>query len=164
VPGILLDLAIEHHAGIVQLVTVRVNGSAFALIRAEYEALVRAVWFQICATADELIQFVDNDSLKRAVREMVAEIQERDEFVGGVLANWQRNAWNPLNGYTHGGMHQVARRIKGATIEPSYEPEEVIEVLKSSGQFALMALLQIARLAGDKNVEHEIFERLKGAS
>jgi len=67
-----------------------------------------------------------------------------------------------MNGYTHGGMHQVARRLKGNSIEPNYDPDEVIEVVKASGLLALMALLQIARLASNGNIEQEVIAKLNG--
>jgi len=59
-------------------------------------------------------------------------------------------------------MHQIARRVKGGSIEPNYEPEEVIEVLKASGLFALMALLQIGRLASNDKVIGDVTARLNG--
>lgn len=41
IPGQLFDLAIEHHAGIVALISSHIYASAFALVRCEFECFVR---------------------------------------------------------------------------------------------------------------------------
>lgn len=63
VPGLLFDLTIEHHAGIIHLVYGRMNGSAFALLHAVFEAVVRGAWLQLCATDKELELFIEKDQL-----------------------------------------------------------------------------------------------------
>jgi hypothetical protein len=164
VPGVLLDLSLEHHIGIVQLVTCRMNGSAFALIRAQFEALVRGLWLHLCATAEQLQAFVDKDSLPLNFGQMIEAIEKHDSFGDKVLSGIKTQVWKAMHGYTHGGMHQIARRIKSDSIEPNYDPEEIIEVLKASGLLALLALLQIGRLASSDRVITDVSERLSGGS
>jgi hypothetical protein len=55
-----------------------------------------------------------------------------------------------------------SRRIKSGSIEPNYEPEEVIEVLKASRCFELMALQQIGRVASDQALPSEVGALLNG--
>lgn len=162
IPALLLDLALEHHVGIVHLVNGRINGPAFALIRTEFEALVRAVWLQLCATQQDLEAFVEKDALPLNYGQMIKAIESHKDFADKVLSGLKKSTWNAMNGYTHSGMLQVARRMRGESIEPNYEPEEVIEVLKISGFIALMALLQIARLAGKGDLEKEVSASLSG--
>lgn len=162
VPGTLLDICLEHHAGIVHLVTGRMNGSAFALIRAQFEALVRAVWLHLCATSEELKAFVDKDALPLNFGQMIEAIETHDDFGDKVLSGIKMQVWKAMHGYTHGGMHQISRRIKGNSIEPNYGPEEVTEVLKASGLFALMSLLQIGRLADNDKVITDVTKLLRG--
>ena len=164
IPGLLFDLTLEHHVGIVHLITGRMYGSAFALIRSEFEAFVRAVWLQICATSQEINDVVTKDSRKLKFGEMITAIEDHQDFSDKVLSGLKANAWDTMNGYTHGGRHQIARRMKGDIIEPNYDPEEVIEALKASGFIALMALRQIARLADSGDLENEVRARLTGAN
>lgn len=164
VPGVLFDLCLEHHVGIVQLVTSRISGSAFALIRSQFESLVRGLWLSLSATADEIQEFVEKDRLPLNFGEMLDVIEQYADFGDKVLSHYKIEGWKAMNGYTHGGMHQVARRVKTASIEPNYQPEEIIEVLKSSGLFALLALLQIGRLANNEKVIAEVGELLSGQS
>ena len=162
IPGVLLDLCLEHHVGIVHLASVQVNGSAFALLRVQFEALVRALWLQLCATQDEMRAFAENDKLPLKFGAMVDAIESHPSFEDKVLSSIQQHAWRAMNGYTHGGLHQIARRIKRGSIEPNYEPEEVIEVLKTSGIFALMALQQIGRIARHEALCSEVGALLNG--
>ena len=93
---------------------------------------------------------------------MLDVIEQHADFGDKVLSCYKIEGWKAMNGYTHGGMHQVARRVKAASIEPNYQPEEIIEALKSSGLFALLALLQIGRLAKNEEVIAEVDARLTG--
>ncbi len=162
VPGVLLDLCLEHQVGIVHLVTGRMNGSAFALIRPQFEALVRALWLCICASAEEVQTFVHTDRLPLNFGQLVEAIEKHQDFDSKVLSGVKDGVWKAMHGYTHGGMHQIARRIKAKSIEPDYSPEEIIEVLKASGTFALLALLQIGRLASNEPVIADVSKRLSG--
>lgn len=54
VPAAVLGLAIEHQMAIQDLVARQHLGSAFALVRPQFEALVRGIWLDLCATEDEL--------------------------------------------------------------------------------------------------------------
>lgn len=162
IPGVLLDLCMEHHAGIVHLVAGRVSGSAFALIRPQFEALVRALWLNVCATPEQLKTFLDDDELPLNFGQMIDAVEKHDHFDDKILSGIKGRVWHAMHGYTHGGMHQIARRVKGGSIEPNYEPEEIIEVLKASGLFALMALLHVGRLASNDKVIGDVTARLNG--
>jgi hypothetical protein len=158
----LLDLALEHHVGIVHLLDARIYGSAFALLRIEFEAFIRATWLQQCATPKELNAFEKNDTFNLTFGQMINAIEKHQDFQGKVLSGLKESAWKAMNSYTHGGLHQVTRRMKNGNIEPNYEPDEVIEVLKASGYLALLALLQIARLAENVDLEKEVNTKLRG--
>lgn len=50
----LFHLSLEHHGSIHLLVQHKHNGSAFALLRPQFEAYVRGLWFMKCATQEQL--------------------------------------------------------------------------------------------------------------
>jgi hypothetical protein len=158
----LLDLTIEHHAGIVLLVNSFVYASAFALVRVMFESFVRAVWLQLCATPQQLETLIEKDTFDLHIGDMIDEIEKHEHFQDKVLSKLKKNAWKAMNGYTHGGLHQIARRMKSGNIQPNYESEEVIEVLKMSGFLSLMATLQIALLAENVDLEKEVNAKLHG--
>jgi hypothetical protein len=65
-----------------------------------------------------------------------------------------------MNSYTHGGIHQVARRVKGNDIDPNYEDGEIMEVLRIGQMFALLAFIQIVLVAGRKDLEQVGIKKL----
>lgn len=162
VPGLLFDLTIEHHAGIVHLALARMNGPAFALLRAAMEALVRGAWLQRCATPEEVEAFVAKETLPLVFGGLVEAVEAHADFSDKLLSRLKHSSWKAMNSYTHGGMFQLGRRIKGDIIEPNFDPEEVVEVLKASGTFALLALRQIAHLAMHDALSKKVDEMLDG--
>jgi hypothetical protein len=162
VPGLLFDLAIEHHVGIVHLAIARINGSAFALLRPAMEALVRGAWLQRCATPEQVEAFVAKEALPLTFGGLVEAVEVHADFSDKMLSQLKHGSWKALSSYIHGGIFQLGRRIKDDTIEPNFEPEEVVEVLKASGTFALLALRQIAYLAKHDALSKEVDEMLNG--
>ena len=49
-----LDVALEHQKAIILLIANEYYGSAFSLIRVLFEAYVRSLWLNYCATDDDL--------------------------------------------------------------------------------------------------------------
>ena len=162
VPGQLFDLAIEHHAGIVQLLTSRVYASACALVRCEFECFVRGAWLHYCASDTELETFVEKDHIEPKVGPMIEAIELHSEFESGFLSKAKNDAWKAMNGYTHGGIHQISRRLQGGEyIEPNFEDDELLEVVQFSGHMALIALSRIAALADNKSLWEDAKAKLE---
>lgn len=155
------DVVIEHHVGIATLLRSRINGSAFALVRPIFETFVRGVWLRRCATEDQINQFI-SDKLDLCFYQLLESIEKLDAYQDGTLSNLKKSAWRAMNGYTHGGMQQAGRRTNGAYIEPDFPPEEIVEVVKLAGTFALLAFQQIAFEAARMDLVNEALERLKG--
>jgi hypothetical protein len=126
------------------------------------EAFVRGAWFQRCATPEQVEAFVEKEALELKFGELVESLEKHADFSDKVLSNLKHSSWKAMNSYTHGGMLQLGRRIKGGTIEPNFAADEVIEVLKASGTFALLALRQIAYLAGQEALSTEVEKMLSG--
>ena len=164
VSGLLFDLTIEHHVGIVYLAGAQINAPAFALLRAAMEALVRGAWLQRCATPEQVEAFVANETLPfKYFGDLVNAVEAHAaEFSDKALSQLKLNSWTAMNSYAHGGMLQLGRRIKGGIIQQNFSPGEVVEVLTASGTFALMALRQIAFLAEHEALLSEVDERLAG--
>ena len=155
------DVVIEHHVGVATLLSSRINGSAFALVRPIFETFVRGVWLRRCATDEQISQFV-SDKLDLHFGQLLEEIEKLDAFRDGMLSGLKKNAWRAMNSYTHGGMQQAGRRTKGAYIEPDFPPEEIVEVIKLAGTFALLAFQQIAFEATRMDLANEALQRLTG--
>lgn len=155
------DVVIEHHIGISTLLRSRINGSAFALVRPLFETFVRGVWLRHCAT-DEQIDMYVSDKLDSKFWQLLEQVEKVDGFQDSVLSGLKKNAWRAMNSYTHGGIQQAGRRTSGAYIEPDYSLEEIVEVIKLAGSFALLAFQQVAIEAKRTDLAGEALNRLAG--
>lgn len=155
------DVVIEHHIGIATLLRSRINGSAFALVRPLFETFVRGVWLRHCATEQDIDSYV-SDRLDFKFRQLLEAVEKVDGFQDGVLSGLKKSAWRAMNSYTHGGIQQAGRRTSGAYIEPDFPLEEIVEVIKLSGSFALIAFQQIAIEAKRMDLATEALEKMTG--
>jgi hypothetical protein len=158
IPGLQYDQCIEHHVAIVGLVSHHIYGSAFALVRASAESLVRGVWLQRCAMEAQLDAFTDNDKLPRNLyfADMVAACVAAPGFDEGAWLQALAGSWGTMNSFTHTGTMQLGRRLKGNEIYPNYQPDEIIEVLRIAATSALVALKQIAEMSGKQDLIAEV--------
>ena len=147
IPAQLFDLALEHAAGIVRLVAAANYASAFALVRCEFECFVRGAWLHHRATDAEIEKFVEKDEIKPKMGELIDALEQGSPFEDKLLSSVKEKAWKPMNGYTHGGIHQVSPRLQGDYIEPAFDDEALLEVIQFAGTMALIAFGEIAALA-----------------
>lgn len=154
-----LDVVLDHFTGITALIEKRVYGAAFALARPLFETFVRAVWLKDCGTDKDLVEF-ERDQFSRSFGQALKEIEQLESFKSGALSNLKKQAWSAMSSYTHGGYQQIARRVKGKTIDSNYTDEEIIEVLRLSQVFAMMAFIQIVLVAGRRDLETAAIQKL----
>lgn len=120
------SLGFEHARSLKYLVAARLCTSSAALLRIQYESLVRAIWVLHCATdadAEVIISELTQDSAKRAdkipmLSKMLEEI-ERDapNVPVGQLKEFKLYSWRPLSSFVHGGIHAVNRHGRGFPLE-----------------------------------------------
>ena len=155
------DVVIEHHIGIAMLFKSRFNGSDFALVRPDFETFVRGVWLRRCATENQISQFI-KDKLDLSFYQLLESIEKLDAFQDGTLSSLKKNSMRAMHSYTHGGMQQVGRRSKDSYIEPNFSSEEIAEVIKLAGIFALLAFQQFTFEANRMDLAMEALQKLKG--
>ena len=161
IPAQLFDLAIEHHSGIIQLISANLCASAFALIRCEYECFIRGAWLYYCASDAEIERFIEKDQIGAKLYELIDALEQRPEFETKLLSTVKESTLSAMNGYTHGGIHQISRRLQDDHIEPSFDEESVREVIQFSGAMGLIAFHQIAQLANRDRLMREANEVMK---
>ena len=69
--------ALEHHRAIVELVNLRLSGSAFALVRPMYESILRGNWIHHCATESELEGLITKDKFDLKLCDLRAAIEKK---------------------------------------------------------------------------------------
>jgi len=155
-----LEAALEHHRSIVLTSTASYYGTAFALVRLEFEAYVRGVWLHHCATDDQLNMF-KRDELQTRFDDLISELESKEAFNVGVLSAIKHASWKAMCSFTHTGFLQVVRRISDTEIGANYSMDEILETLNFSDSIALLATVGIVGLSAGDDVERgKLAERL----
>lgn len=113
---------------------------------------MRAAWQFHCASDAEIEVFIEKDRIDPKLFELIAAIEKLPLFEGKILSHIKDNAMKAMHGYTHGGIHQVSRRMNGDNIEAYFEDAELLEVIRLTMVLALLAFAQIASLAGREDL------------
>ncbi len=160
------DVALEHHKSIVLTTREQLHGSAFALVRIEFEAYVRGQWLRYCASDDEVATFKERDRLDKKFGQMIDDLEGHEAFNVGVLSQIKQESWRAMNSFTHTGRLQVVRRISATKIGSNYPEEEIVDTLDFADYMALLAALAIVNVTTGKLADREalaerLLERMK---
>ena len=155
------DVAREHHKSIVLTTIEQFHGSAFALVRIEFEAYVRGQWLRYCASDDEVARFKIRDRLDKTFGKIIGDLEDHEAFNVVVLSNIKRESWRDMNSFTHTGLLQVVRRISSTEIGSNYPEEEIVGTLDFADSIAILAVLAIVNVATVELADREaLAERL----
>ncbi len=115
-------LAFEHSQAIKHLIAAGLYTSAAALLRVQYESLVRSLWVLYVASdsqAELIISDLTYDSAKKGstipmLSQMLVAIEEKAPHAPiEMLKEFKHYSWKPLSSYVHGGIHAVNRFSRG---------------------------------------------------
>jgi hypothetical protein len=147
----LQHLCIEHHSAIHTLANHQIHGSAFALIRPQFEAYVRGAWFHFCSNENQVASFLEGNDPPR-IDTLISDLEKIGAYDSENLSRTKAGVWKNLNDFTHGGVVQVKARVSLDEISSRYREEHVIGLLGSSSTFALLAGVAIASVAGNDDL------------
>ena len=162
------DLLHEHARSILYLLNSKPDsppmvGSALALLRPLFEALVRS-WLILYVRTDaeidhhadggELPPYKMADKIKRI--EAVAGLRH-DGFLSKVM---QGGFWSTLNGFAHGGIEQLARRVSPTHLGPNYSESDELLSLMIASEFSLIAATVALEIGGRMDRAEEAQHRL----
>lgn len=151
-------MALEHQKSIVLLTATSLFGSAAALVRLEFEAYVRGIWLLFCASEPQLKIF-KNDKLDRKFGQLIEDVEKLEAYNSGTLSHVKKVSWDVMNSLTHSGYYQVIRRNTADEIIPNYTDDELLNALSSANSFGILTAVEIANIAKDEELAHEILER-----
>ena len=147
------------HAESAKILTAAGNfTSALSIVRLQYEALVRAMWLLYAASdtaVTKLMVDLSQDTAKKADQPMLSEmLKELDGKAPPVavsqLLEIKEYHWKPLSSYVHGGIHALHRHSKG------YPEPLLLQIIKTSNAFSVMAAMHLVMLSGDANQSGKI--------
>lgn len=118
----LASLGFEHARSLKHLVAAGLYTSAAALLRVQYESLVRALWVLYVAKdgqADLMLAELTRETAKQASKipmlsQMLEEIEVKAPHAPvAQLKEFKHYSWRPLSSYVHGGIHALNRHGRG---------------------------------------------------
>jgi hypothetical protein len=150
--GNLCQLSIAHSCAFRSLSERRLLASAFVILRAQFEAVLRAVWSLYCATDDQIERLVAplDASTEQAAKnlpqaqEMLAAISKVPNAIVPfeALDEFKTSSWKALNSFTHAGIHPLRR------IEDGYPVELLVQNVRVSNGLSMVAAMQLCILTG----------------
>lgn len=150
----LCSLSIEHAVSI-QMLLDACPSSAIALLRPQFESLLRAAWAKHSASDLDLDRLLAPLSIKSqqaakklpGVTEMLACLEKSGPRGAAALLARSRSRLNDgLNSFIHGGIHPFARRRDG------YPIRLLIDMQKNSNALSILALIVLAEISLEPEV------------
>lgn len=159
----LQHLSTEHHQGVHVLISQGVIGSAFALLRPQFESYVRGAWFHHCASSAHIEAFLKGANPPR-LDKLIEDLEKVKGFECGTLGNLKRSGYRNFCDFTHGGTIQVKARNSRDEVISNYQPEQVINLLEASTALSLHAAVAIAAAAEDTALANKLLQKYEEIS
>ena len=152
-------LSLEHANGARVLIDHGLLPPAFALMRPQFECLLRGVWLLHVAsenwvaklsaplTLESAKQANEGPMLAEMFKQLDSDIAAPQALVAQ-LKQYRDATWKVMNSYVHGGLHPLSRTLTG------YPVELVYDIVRNSNAIVALAAQLISILSGDpKNME-----------
>lgn len=145
-------ICLDHRVSIHLLVDHGQRSSAFTLMRATYEALIRGLWAETCADDRDFEQLANTGAQPKF--ETIIRRLDAHTPVGPSYAETKAKAWAPMSEFVHGGLMQLSRWAGKDGIGPRHPDEETADLLTRVDLYGALACMHVARLAGMSIEEH----------
>lgn len=145
-------IAWEHGVSLRSLVGAGLCTSATALMRLQFEAVLRSIWLYYAASDPWIARFTTpnapgntNETTRSpSVDDMLKELEkDAPQPVADMLRQLKQDHWKPMNSYVHGGIHAVVNFGVG------YKPAFLLQIIRNSNGLSTMAAMVGAMLSGD---------------
>lgn len=153
------QVAVEHGVSICVLAETGNLSSANALLRSQFETLVRALWLCFAATDEWFVKYraalqadpSKDPNISPGMDDMLKAIAAKaPPSIAPQLIALKAGAWGPLNSFVHGGVHPVALQHIG------FDPRTAIGTVRNANGLTVMAFGTAALLTGDQRHSKEV--------
>lgn len=152
------SLGLEHHRAIITLLRNGMNGSASALVRPLYEAVLRGCWVAKCASDSEVESVAEDADYRFPTTDRLAKEADQALADRPLFVEMRRRAWGPMNSYTHGGLHQLQRRFdRAGQLNPIFVEEELREVVSGATAMACMLGIVVTEQGGREDALARVY-------
>ncbi len=149
-----LHLSLEHFGSIKLLIHSKMNGSAAALLRPQYESLIRGLYFYECAKEGELESFSGGREPIKLFK-MVEKLESHYSIEGNSIGKFYQKLKSKMHGYTHGGIEQLEHRYTENELVGSFSSAECVQLLTLSLYLAGIAASCAAIYLGRQDLASE---------
>lgn len=153
-----LHLGLEHFGAIHSLLKTNHPGSALALVRPQFEALIRGTWFWHCSSDTQLADFTGGEAPPR-IDTLLDNLDQFQGYAPGNLREVKRQVWAVMNDYTHGGTSQISGRNSANEIGCNYSEEQLAGAIQTAANMALLMGLVIAEVVSVEEVSRQLVEK-----
>lgn len=146
----LAGVSLEHWGAQRLLLRAGLDVSGFAMVRLQFEAVIRAVWILECAKDDWLERFsapvpdgqLEEPVLGPPVEAMLSTISKKAPVIAEMLKQLKDGAWEPMHSYVHGGARPIVQSLIGTT---HYQVSAVLRNANGLGLIAINVLTRALR-------------------
>lgn len=152
-------LCIEHASVLRAAFTIAAPNSGTAVLRLQYEALLRAAWLLYAATpahVEKLARSLDLEAEQAAKKvpgymEMLeAVIKKAPRGLSEPIAEFSQYSRHALNSFVHSGIHPMRRAREG------YPVEMAVTLVRFSNGLMHFAYRMLASLSGSQKQMHRV--------
>lgn len=154
-------IALEHGSGFQHLLSIDNATSALALVRMQYEAVLRGSWVFYAAPDAWIAKFSSQPKSNHGsepadfpkVYQMLEQLtaSPAEPVLPQSLSALKEKAWDALNSYTHGGLRMTVRSLDG------FEDELLAWMLRTTNSLSYIAAQLTAHVANDPQRSNQIF-------
>lgn len=153
------SVSLEHGQASRMLLAAGLVPSGLVVLRAQYEAVVRAVW-TLYAAPDAQVEKLGT-ALGLEAEQAAKNLPQVSDMMTAIsikappapyqaLSNFKESSWKALNSYAHAGIHPLQRHESG-------HPVLLVEqILKNSNGLSVIAGMQAAVLTGSQELVRRI--------
>lgn len=148
-----LNLSLDHHRAIILLMRSGLFGSAMALVRPTFEAMIRSHWVARCATETQVEDIAEKDDFRFPKVDVMAaaiddEFSDPNDEELTFFQQARKDAWKATNSYTHSGLRQLARQFSGDRVDARYPEEDLVAGVNAATASVLLQGYLIAGITG----------------
>ncbi|OGT74957.1 MAG: hypothetical protein A3H44_12480 [Gammaproteobacteria bacterium RIFCSPLOWO2_02_FULL_57_10] len=143
--------------GIVVLIEKNLPGVAWTLARPLSEGYTQGVWLQTCATDSQLDSYAKGVCPKHQT--LVKDIGSDPETGGAFIKGMMEKNSKDFHNLTHGGIEHISRHITEAAIEPNYDDDEIVKLLKMRNQYYMLVSFFLLRAMGKDETVLELNDK-----
>jgi hypothetical protein len=138
-------IAYETHMAITLLISNGLNGAAAALMRPIFEATVRALWINKCASDNDVQRFQTGANIFPEMKIMMEGI-DKEYLTEKFFLEMKKASWGRLNDFAHNGYLQTVRCFEGDTIKSSFTDSDIKQILNFASSIVQLFSVGFARI------------------